>query len=110
MATKRRSKPTSDGVEIVARRYLRNNGKLQRLVDKEFQKLQIGMQIQDLRKQAGLTQARLAELVGTTNSAISRLESADYDGYSLKMLERIAVALGKRIDVRIVDSDELTSA
>jgi len=35
-------------------------------------------------------------LVGTTGSVISRLESAEYDGHSLKMLERIAVAFRRK--------------
>jgi hypothetical protein len=38
--------------------------------------------------------------VGTTQSVISRLEDADYEGHSLPMLQRIAAALHKRLDVR----------
>ncbi len=51
---------------------------------------------------AGLTQAKLAELVGTTQSVISRLEDADYEGHSLSMLQRVAEALHRRIDIRFV--------
>lgn len=51
------------------------------------------------RTSARLTQAGLAERVGTTQSVISRLEDADYEGHSLSMLQRIADVLGMRLDV-----------
>lgn len=56
----------------------------------------------DARNKAGLTQKDLAKLVGTTQSVIARLEDADYDGHSLRMLNRIAAALNKRIDIRFL--------
>ncbi len=55
-----------------------------------------------LRLRAGLTQLQLADLVGTTASAICRLEDADYEGQSLAMLNRIAVALKQRVEIRFV--------
>ncbi len=106
---KPKTRKISDGMEIIERRFLSNDSELKKMVDEEFQKLQIGQQIYDLRKEAGLTQAELADVVGTTGSVISRLESAEYDGHSLKMLERIAIALGKKVDVRIVDRDKQTA-
>jgi len=48
--------------------------------------LDIAQQIYDLRMKSGLTQKQLAERVGTSTSVISRLEDADYQGYSLSML------------------------
>lgn len=58
--------------------------------------------IYDLRTASGLTQRQLADLVGTKQPVIARLEDADYDGHSLSMLARIAAALGQRIEVRFV--------
>jgi transcriptional regulator with XRE-family HTH domain len=55
-----------------------------------------------MRTQAGLTQRQLAKTVGTTASAICRLEDADYAGHSLAMLRRIAEPLGKRIEIRFL--------
>jgi len=52
--------------------------------------------------QAGLTQRALAKLVGATASAIRRIEDADYQGYSLSMLRRVAAALDARVEVRFV--------
>lgn len=102
---KLKNRKIADGVELLDRRYIRNDPEMQKMVDEEFEKLEIGQQIYDLRKEANLTQEELADMIGTTGSVISRLESADYDGHSLKMLERIAVALGKKVAISIVDRE-----
>ena len=98
-----KTKKTNDGMEIIERLFLRNDPELRKMVDEQFEQFLIGQQIYDLRQEAGLTQEQLAKLIGTTGSAISRLEDADYNGHSLKMLVRITAALGKKIDLRIVD-------
>ena len=67
--------------------------------------LRIAQMIYDARSKAGLTQTQLAARVGTTQSVISQLEDADYDGHSLSMLRRIAGALHSRVEVRIVPND-----
>ncbi|MFN3649387.1 MAG: helix-turn-helix transcriptional regulator [Armatimonadota bacterium] len=59
----------------------------------------MGQALQSLRKEAGLSQRDLAERVGTTQSVISQLEDAEYEGHSLTMLRRIASALGRRVVV-----------
>lgn len=53
------------------------------------------------RERAGLTQAQLAQRIGTKQPVIARLEDADYNGHSLTMLQRIATALGLRLEVRL---------
>ncbi|MGC8884862.1 MAG: helix-turn-helix transcriptional regulator [Bryobacteraceae bacterium] len=63
---------------------------------------EVARKIFELRKKAGLTQAQLAKMIGTTASVISRLEDADYEGHSLAMLRRIASALDKRVEIRFV--------
>ena len=40
--------------------------------------------------------------MGTTQSVISRLEDADYEGHSLAMLNRIAAAVERRVEIRFV--------
>jgi DNA-binding XRE family transcriptional regulator len=69
----------------------------------------IARAIYDLRTQAALTQRQLAKKVGTTASAICRLEDADYEGHSLAMLRRIAEALGKRIEIRFLPATKRKS-
>jgi len=53
------------------------------------------------RKEKNLTQKHLAELAGTRQSNISRLESGNYNP-SLEFLNKIASAMGKKLEVRIV--------
>jgi ribosome-binding protein aMBF1 (putative translation factor) len=62
----------------------------------------VAQMIYDARTEAGLTQKELAKAVGTTQSVISQLESAEYTGHSLSMLERIAQALHRRVEIRLV--------
>jgi len=55
------------------------------------------------RAEAGLTQAEVAERVGTTQSAIARLESgATKHSPSIATLQRYAKALGYRVEVKFV--------
>lgn len=57
------------------------------------------------RRAAGLTQAQIAELMGTKAPAIARLENALASGKhspSLDTLRKYAAATGKRVEVRIV--------
>ena len=51
---------------------------------------------------AGLTQTELAELIGSKQPVIARLEDADYEGHSLTMLQRIAIALNQRVEINFV--------
>lgn len=55
------------------------------------------------RTKTGLTQAEVAERMGTTQSAVARLESANAKhSPSLATLQRYAQALGHRVEVRLV--------
>ena len=64
--------------------------------------LEVARKLFELRTEAGLTQRQLAKLVGTSPSAVCRLEDADYEGHSLSMLRRIAAALSKKVEIRFV--------
>jgi transcriptional regulator with XRE-family HTH domain len=66
--------------------------------------------IYEARTRAKLTQKQLAGLIGTTQSVIARLEDADYEGHSLSMLQRIAAALEKRIEIQFVPALRLQHA
>ena len=67
--------------------------------EEEYQKLSIGEQLVRLRLRAGLTQAQVAKKAGTTASAISRYENADYDRYELRTLRRIVSACGGQLRI-----------
>jgi ribosome-binding protein aMBF1 (putative translation factor) len=92
---------TKDAVEILDR-MIGNDRELRRLIEQETVSSHVASLIYEARERARLTQGELARLVGTTQSAIARLESADYRGHSLSMLVRIASALGERVEVKLV--------
>lgn len=93
---------TTDALEVLDRRhYAGKPGRAQSL-DEERVNLEIARAIYELRTAAGLTQAQLARLVGTTASVICRLEDSDYEGHSLAMLRRIGAALHQRVEIRFV--------
>lgn len=95
---------TSDGVEILDRTFLSKSSTRRKAAEKALEDALVGKLIYDSRHAAGLTQAELAKMVGTNQAVISRLEDADYEGHSLTMLRRIAEALGKKLDIRFVDT------
>lgn len=70
--------------------------------------LEPAFQIARLRIERGLTQAQLAELVGTKQPAIARLESGQTKP-SLDFLERLAEALGTRLEIRFTPLPSLES-
>lgn len=59
----------------------------------------IKRQIIKLREEQGISQKELAEKIGTKQSAISRLENDDYNP-SVEFLDKVAVALGKKLNIR----------
>jgi len=68
----------------------------------ERQALKLAMSIAELRNQKGLSQQELAKLMGTSQQAISRVESGEYEGFTLKTLEKIAEATGMRVKIEFV--------
>ncbi|MDP2957337.1 MAG: helix-turn-helix domain-containing protein [Longimicrobiales bacterium] len=94
-------KPTSDAVEILDRLAAGDAG-LRALIEEERVHAHVARQIHDLRTGRGLTQMELAERVGTTQSVIARIEDADYEGHSLRMLRRVAEALDAHLSVHLV--------
>jgi ribosome-binding protein aMBF1 (putative translation factor) len=97
----KRTKKTSDGTAILDA-IAGQCPDMQALIAEEAEDLRIAKKIYELRTKAGLSQAELAKRIGTTQSVISRLEDADYEGHSLPMLQRVAAALDKRIEIRWV--------
>ena len=98
----RKSRFESEALQYAYNRYVGRDKKKAEAFDAELANAEVARKLYDLRMQAGLTQAALAKLVGTTASVISRLEDADYDGHSLAMLRRIATGLNKRVEIRFV--------
>jgi transcriptional regulator with XRE-family HTH domain len=71
--------------------------------------LEPGYQIARLRIARGLTQAQLAEMVGTRQPSIARLENGN--SYpSLSFLQRIAAALDAKIEIHLIPEESRTNA
>lgn len=68
--------------------------------------IRLAVEIKELREKKGLSQRQLAELVGTTQSAIARLEGGRISP-SLPTLDRIANALDAELTVSLTDTQQL---
>ena len=83
-------------------------------VRREYEKLKEEFELLDeilkARAEAGLTQAELAERIGTTQSAVARMETAiGKHSPSIATLKRYACALGYRLQLRLVKAPGLTT-
>ena len=94
-------KTTNDATKILAD-IAGHDQKRQQAFEEAVANREVAQRIYELREQAGLSQTELAKRVGTTKSVISRLEDADYEGHSLAMLNRIAAAVERRVDIRFL--------
>jgi transcriptional regulator with XRE-family HTH domain len=95
---------TKDALKILER-MTGGNSTVRRGIANARINLEVAQMIYDARTQAGLSQREVAELVGSRQSAIARLEDADYRGHSLSMLQRIGDALGQRLELRFVSAN-----
>src|SRR5216117_2500192 len=101
MKPKTETKKTTNAVAILDR-MAGESAELRRLTEEARVNAAVAQLIYAARTKAGLSQADLAERIGTKQSVISRLEDADYEGHSLSMLHRIAAALGQCIEIRFL--------
>ncbi len=92
-------KPTTDGEEIMHRLFFEGKPEMMAFLEEERANADVAQSIYDLRQEAGLTQQELADLIGTKQAVIARLEDADYEGHSLSMLNRIAAALNRKVRI-----------
>ena len=87
----------------VVRKKLADNPELAAMVEDAAVDSHTAREIYRARNTAGLTQKQLAELAGTFQSVIARIEDADYGSHSMRILKKIAAALGKRLRVELYD-------
>jgi ribosome-binding protein aMBF1 (putative translation factor) len=92
---------TRDGLKLLDR-ITGDDRQLREEIAEAGVNFRVAQLVYDARAAAGITQEHLARLVGTRQSVIARLESADYEGHSLTMLSRIADALHQKLEVRFV--------
>ena len=80
-----------------------NNPEVKRLYDEMEPEYQLKSQIIEARIAKGLSQKELAKLVGTQQSAVSRYEKEDCFQMSIRQLNKLAHALGKKVEIRLCD-------
>lgn len=67
----------------------------------EFETFKLGVMIQELRKEQGLTQQQLAERCGTTKTYISRIENDASDIRLSTLMRIIHDGLGKHLKLSV---------
>jgi len=77
------------------------NPKFKKHYDEYDKHLEIAYQIAELRKQEGISQIKLAEKIGTTQSNIARME-AGQQNFTTDTLQKIASALKRDLKVEFV--------
>ena len=109
MRAKTETKKTTDAAAILDQ-MAGASPELRRLTEEARINAAVAQLIYAARNKVGLSQAELAERIGTKQSVISRLEDADYEGHSLSMMKRIAETLDKRVEVRFLPAKRLRTA
>lgn len=66
----------------------------------------VALQLAALRRARGLTQRQVAEMLGTHQQAIARLEDPSYSNQSLTMVRKYAAALNALVDVVVVPNEQ----
>ena len=69
--------------------------------EEETQVLKIGLALANQRRQKGLTQAEVAEKIGTSAPQLSRTERKP-ENANMRTLIRYAAAVGMDLDIRLV--------
>jgi DNA-binding XRE family transcriptional regulator len=90
-----------DDLDAVVRERSRTNPDFPALVEAARERRRLLRELAEARREAGLTQTTVAARMGTSEAAVSRLESGEVDA-KLSTVERYAAALGKRVEWRVV--------
>ena len=85
---KKESKDITTFDEILDKKYGKKGNPKREKWEQEFEAFKLGVMLQGLRKEQGLTQEQLAEKCGTTKTYISRIEN-DASDIRLSTLMRI---------------------
>jgi transcriptional regulator with XRE-family HTH domain len=73
----------------------------QKEVDARIAKLMIEDQLIELRRARGISQTRLATLMGVTQPVVARLEAGGVKNLTLNTIARTTAALGGRLQLKI---------
>lgn len=102
MATKKPNPHVGGSIDDLIERKKAQSPTFAALYEEELNKRIIARRIRELREKRGLSQEELATLVETKQPAIARLESGKILP-RLDLLQKIAAALGTRLELRFVE-------
>lgn len=72
-----------------------------KLVNEEEKKMRLAFEIIKLREQNSITQATLAEMLGTKQSSIARWENSGFTKINLETLYKIVRLLGADLEINL---------
>jgi DNA-binding XRE family transcriptional regulator len=90
-----------DDLDALVRDRTRTTREFPALVEAARERRRLLRELAAARREAGLTQTAVAARMGTSEAAVSRLESGEVDP-KVSTVERYAAALGKRVEWRVV--------
>jgi ribosome-binding protein aMBF1 (putative translation factor) len=88
--------------EIIRERAAKNPN-FPALVDAASQRRELLRALAKERERSGFTQTEVAAAMGTSQSQVARLESANFDT-KLSTVEKLAAVLGKKIKWELIDA------
>ncbi len=86
-----------DFLDEIIRERSAKNAEFPELVEAALRRRELLRSLAARREELGLSQTLVAGRMGTSQSAVARLESADVDA-RLSTIERYAAAVGQRVD------------
>lgn len=98
-----RSKAEADDLEAYIVERAQEDPELPTRVEAALRRRELLRTLADERKRRGLPRTTVAARMGTSESAVARLEAGEVDP-RLSTLERFADALGKRLEWRLGES------
>jgi len=100
-------KPVPHDHEAFLKKALRRKG-FRKAYEDSKEEYTLTREMLGARSRFGLTQEKVAELMGTTKSAVSRLEAVNKHAPSLTTLKKYAQAVGCRLEIKLVPDSRLT--
>lgn len=89
------------------RERMKRSARFRHAYRRSLHQVDLAILVAQMREAAGLSQAELAARIDTAQPVIARLENAEYEGHSLKMLEKIATACGVTLKLHALKKPNL---
>lgn len=99
-------KPVSHNHEAFLTKALKRKG-FKKAYDDLKEEFSLTREMLAARSRFGLTQETVAELMGTTKSAVSRLEGTGKHVPSLTTLKKYAQAVGCRLEIKLIPNSRM---